>query len=189
MSLRALALACRDELREALAPAPWGLGADSVDLQIDGRPAADSGQTYVALHPGPWRGQSGDNDLDEALGVYVTITRRLGESPADSTGVAIWGDADGIDALARKIVAVLHKSYAAIRRANEEHLELTGFAAGGFVEPLLFQDGGAPQVRGPDWFGAVEEAEGGPWANAGLSQTITFGGARRVQGPIGETFT
>jgi hypothetical protein len=55
-------------------------------------------------------------------------------------------------------------------------------AGDGFIEPLRFEGGAPPVRRGPWWF----SAEGDDDPPAGLSQTLVFGRARRIQTLSGE---
>lgn len=184
MSQRTLALAVRDRIRAAL-----GLTQDAVEVMLDGMPPPWCGEQFIAVHPGEWFGQSDDDDLDERVGISVTVTRRSPYAPQDEQGVEVWSRAqDGLDVTLRKVVAAVHKSYAVMNAANA--LLPTSTTAGvgpdGYVEPLLFLGGGRPEPKGPEWFSAEGYDGPGRTANAGVAQTLTFGGARRVQTRAGQ---
>lgn len=190
MSHVALATAVRDRLRVVLGAAVPAVTSESVEIQPDGQPDPMCGEWYASVCQGDWRGDSGDWDLGERVGVEVTVTRRLGYAPADRWGPVTWAEAGkGFYAVLRLIVANVHLSETVRIAANAE-LGLTSGGAGGFVEALRFQSGGRPERKGPDWFGAEEAVDGRRRvANAGLAQTLAFGDAYRLQGSRQEAFT
>ncbi len=155
-----------------------GLGLDDrmCDEQLDGQPPPNAGQLYYGVHSGSWNGSSQESGetLDEYYGVNVTITLRIGNVPTDRRGVVAIRD---LRKKAAECRAMLHMSYATINYANA-HEEITS-ANNGFIEPLVFQNALNEQFRGPDWFWAegMDNAE----ANVGVSITLSFGNARRVQ--------
>lgn len=151
-----------------------GLGLDDrmCGEQIDGQPPPNAGQLYYGVHESSWTANDTDDALDEYFGVNVTITLRMGNVPADRRGLVVVHD---LRKKARECVAMLHKNYAVLDFANAE----IGAADNGFIEPLLFQNALNTQVRGPDWFWA--EGSDNADSNVGVSITLTFGGARRIQ--------
>jgi len=179
-------LAARDHLRTLLS-----LGEAGCEAMFDGQPMPSSGEMFVALHPGGWRGISQDADIEEEFSFLVTVTRRLGYVATDRAMREVWAKAtEGIEAVCRTIIVGkpakvtsadygLHMNLVIMAAANATIT--AGFA--GFHEPVRFLDGGQPIERGPDWFSAGSETEG-KRMNAGISQTLTFGGAKRVQGLV-----
>jgi hypothetical protein len=158
MSQAALAMAARDILRTAMA---WD--ANTCELMFDGQPPPMAGQLFAAVHPGDWRGQDIEG-LQEVFGFMVTVTRRASYAPVDRGAVELWAKASvGLEAICRNA-------------ANA----YIGAGANGFVVPPRLRDGGKPQDRGPEWFWAEGEGKG-KLAPAGISQTLTFGGAERYQ--------
>lgn len=178
MSQRALAVATLSTIRTALSLATTTGGQLTSDVMFDGQPAPGCGEWFYAVHAGEWRGDSGSGDhLSELIGINVTVTRRVGFAPQDRWGPEAWAKAStGLDEKLRTIVATVHKSYAILNAANTL---IGNTPKWGFDEPLMFLSGGKPEPKGPDWFSA-EEAQTGKVANAGIAQTLTFGGARRV---------
>lgn len=204
MSQAALMMAARDRLQLLLS-----LTRDSCDIGLDGKPKPACGELYVAVHPAGWSPgpDGGDVGIDEVFGIAVTITRRLNEAPGDRWGSEIWVKKDtGIEPIARRVALELagdttgdittQSRYLVLQAANE-YIRVWGRAgglglppewegstewAGGFVDPLKFRDGGNPAPRGTDWFSAAPPSgELGEQIEAGVSQTLTFGGARRLQ--------
>ncbi len=193
MSQAALLMAVRDQLQELL-----GLDVNSCEVCFSGKPKPSCGELFVAVHPGPWRpdpdvGQGGDVGWGEILGCRVTVTRRLGYSPMDRWGVEVYlKPQDGMDALLRKIVAHLAATsngdlenqtrYLVMSAANDYIVQRDGAGAGQFFEPLRLVDGGSLEEKGPEWFSAPPPDQDGGQYECGVSQTLQFGGARRLQG-------
>jgi hypothetical protein len=186
MSQGALCTAVRNTLRTALS-----LSAMQCDVTFDGRPIPICGETFVAVWAGDWVGQSEDADLDESIGVYVTLTRRCGYCPEDRYGPEVWlKTAEGMEPVLRSIVRQIHKSDAVRVAANaliQAALPDDVEEASGFVTPLLMQRVGRPEPKGPDWFRAEGYSQrASKYANAGCAQTIIFSASRRIQAVGGD---
>ena len=180
MSQSALVQAARDILQAA-----FGWGTDVCALQFDGMPPPIAGELFVAVHAGSWSNIDCEG-LGESIGFHITVTRRAAAYPKDEGMMQIWAAAQtGLDAVCRAIVAKLHldaNKDALINAANVYCLaQNLGAPVNGFVVCPRFRDGGTPTVRGPDWFSAEGDDGAGTFANAGISQTITFAGAERYQ--------
>lgn len=183
MSQRALHLAVRDRIRAALT-----LTADECRCLPDGKPPAFAGALFVSVHPGPWRGEEIEGSAEE-MGCEVTVTLRAAFAPADQQGEEIWLEAlSGLDAVCRRVVAAVITDVTGgaggatvLTRANT----FVGALANGFAEKLQLRDGGRATAQKAEWFGAAavagRVAHHGQTAYAGLSQTLSFGGARRFQ--------
>jgi hypothetical protein len=168
MSMNALVLGTVKFLRSAEG---LGLGSDSCDEQVDGAPPLVTGQgPYYAVMGTDW---SNDDDLalDELYGLEVTITVRASVAPKDRLGVAILRD---LRTYAERVRAKLHMSEGARIQWNL----LIPDTDNKFVEPLKFTGASRHAIRGPDWFGADEGDTNPP---TGVSMTLSFGKARRVQ--------
>lgn len=179
MSQRALLLAVRDVLRAA-APNGLGLPFSQCEVEPDGRPPASCGELYFAVHAGEWAASDVEG-LDESFGFQLTLTVRAGKVPEDEIGASLLYGPAGTSAeeWLRKALTFLHLDRGGdlvLQRANA----YVGASFNGFVEPPRFRSGGPPQLKGPDWFGAVPAGKGRA-APAGVAQTLTFAGARRVQ--------
>lgn len=148
------------------------LPASECDEQPDGQPPPNAGQVYYAVHEGNWRNNH-DEHLDEYMGVNVTITVKAGFSPKDRQNIAILRDLRARRANLRRAI---HNNYVLMNLANSKLTQALG-PDNGFVEPLRFRDGGKPEPRGPEWF----FAEGKNHVEAGVSATLRFENARRVQ--------
>lgn len=146
------------------------------EVMFDGMPQPVCGELFIAVHPGTWTNDS-DTSLDESYTIYVTVTLRVAVVPMDRGGTHALANArDGLDAVVENVRRYLHMSYAVIDDANNIINARANF--NDFIQPLKFTDAGTPQPKGPDWFSAVpEESE----AMVGISQTLTFRDARRVQ--------
>lgn len=185
MSQRAILLAVRDRLRQP--PADGGLGYQPKECAVmfDGQPPPWAGERFVAVWAGPWVGHDLEG-LEEEFGIFVTVSMRAARIPPDRLGESLIAGPPGqsLDEVLRAIVAKLHMDPGPIAVGNPGQYPVLALAnatigAGenGFVEPLRFKDGGRPEEKGPEWWWA-EPAQGAP---AGIVQTLTFGGARRVQ--------
>lgn len=174
MSQRALCLAVRDRLQSVYT---WN------DYQCDvtpgGEPIASAGELFVSVHEGGYSNQARDA-LDEIHDVNITITKRVGFSPHDrSAEEAVHKATVGLDIWAESIKATIHSdpsSYAIVSAANTyiSSNAVPGATVYGFSEPLFFRRASPPQQRGADWFHSDVRGV------AGLSLTLTFGGARRL---------
>jgi hypothetical protein len=179
VSLDALLLATVDYLRS---PSGLGLSSDQCDEQPDGQPPPVAGQVYYAVHEGEWTNND-DLALDEHFGLEITITLRSGVVPRDRTAIGILRD---LRRRAAALRAKVHMAYGILDLAGGSYgggvwTGGRGYSLAatdnGFVEPLVFLNAGRPSPRGPDWFGA----EGAADPPTGVSRTLAFGRARRVQ--------
>lgn len=176
MSQRALLLAVRDHLRKEF---QWS--ELECAITYDGQPHPMCGDFFVAVYAGVWTSARIEG-RDDTFGVQVTVSRRVTAWPADRVDVPLAGpDGEALDKLLDSIAAKLHgdppaagssSHYPVLALANAT----IGSAANGFVEPLWLLDGGRPEPKGADWFHADPERD-----VCGLAQTLTLGGARRVQ--------
>ena len=176
-----MCLAVLDKIRSALSLTTGVAGQLTSDVTFDGQPPPGCGEWFYAVYAGEWRGQSGDADLEEIVGVNVTVTRRSAFAPNDRQGSDVWAKAaSGLEVQLRKVILAIHHQYDVMNAANT--IITASFT--GFVEPLLFINGGKPEPKGLDWFSA-EQVEAGKFANAGIAQTLTFGKAKRLQDLVG----
>lgn len=168
MSMNALILGTVKFLRST---AGLGLGSESCDEQPDGSPPPSVGQgPYYAVHEGDWTNDD-DLALDEQYGLEITITVRASIAPKDRIGIAILRD---LRVKTAELRAKLHMSDLARIQWNL----LIADTENKFVEPLRFLNAGRPTIRGPEWFGADADGVNPP---TGVSRTLIFGRARRVQ--------
>lgn len=166
MSARALRLAAKAHLIDE-----FTLGDGVCDITPDGRPPPVCGQRFVSVHAGDWSNAASES-LDERVGLKVTITDRMGVFPLDRHGLEALDKAQtGLETFAEAVVNALHMSYEHMNAANV----LIQGTVTKFVEPLRFRLGQL-DYRDATWFGATD-----PDADAGLSITLTFGDALRVQ--------
>lgn len=177
MSGSAYRLAIRNQLRTAL-----GLGAHECDLTPGPEPHPRAGHTFIAIHPGGWATrQPSDNYLDEVIGVLVTISLKAGRYPKDRWGPTVTGNSSDVDLppfelIARRIIAETHLSHTLRTAAND----LIANDSSGFVEPMRFmRAAGPPQDRPPEWWSVTNQQKNSQ--PAGMSQTLVFDGARRIQ--------
>lgn len=177
MSMRALLLAVRDQLRDTK---QLGLDNTNCEVTADEQPFPVAGEIFVAVWYGYWRNKDPNGmSLDEDYGVNVTVSVRATRVATDRIGPSLLAKAnDGLLALCEQIRAAIHmdpedsNTQAVVWRANK----IIGATVNGFIAPLQFRDGGRPTKRSGSWFGA----RGGKGV-AGLSQTLTFTDANRVQ--------
>lgn len=175
MSQLALQTAAAARLRSALL-----LTEEQCGERFDGRPPAVAGELFIAVHPGEWRGVEIEG-IQESFGVEVTVTLRLGTVPDDRAGPELLNKARvGLNAWCERVRAALWFDYTTLDAANATITD----AANGFIEPLRLRDGGRPTPRREDWFSGAAHPyakAGGQPAYAGLSQTMVFYGAVRIQ--------
>jgi len=194
MSLRALLLATTELLR---LPTPQGqtincftdggigrfVKADAIAVRPPpGRPPALAGEIFVAVWSPDWNNQ-GTEGFDENYRIMVTISRRSPVKPDDRFQELITDWPLGLLSLADMVRTALHLNYNVLNRAND-HIDramrdMTGGAQTegvGFVEPLFFTSGGQTDEKGGSWFKGNQKERA-----AALTQTLSFGPARRVQ--------
>jgi hypothetical protein len=185
----AMCYAVRDRLAAVLPGVQPRITDGAVEVHLDGQPEPNCGEWFVSVWQGEWRGDSGDWDLSERVGVMVTVSRRVGYVPNDRAAKVTW--AKEFYAVLRKIVASVHKSLTVMNAATDLLGLAVPLSRGGFVEPLEFADGGRLEEKDEQWFWAAVARPDTKRraAPAGMAQTLTFSGALRVQGPIGEDLT
>lgn len=188
MSQRALLLAVRDRLRQPTVDGGLAYTAEQCEVMFDGKPKPNCGEFFVAVHAGSWTGRDCEA-LDESYGVQVTVTRRIAYAPYDRPTDPLTDASDALDKLLEAIRAKLHADPGPRAAADPQQYPVLTLAnayianpANKFVEPLRFRDGGTPAFKGADWFHAE-----GVGDECGVAQTLTFGGARRVQTIESET--
>ena len=174
MSQRALLVAVRDAIKSE-----FSLNSDQCEIGFDGHPKPVCGELFVAIHEGgESSSEQGDYDLSEAFAVNVTVTRRTPYAPQDRWGTEILTKADGLSDLCRKIRNLVHFSYPIMNSANI----LIPEDADKFYHPLLWVNTTPPMEKGPEWFGAArDQYEEGMLINTGVTKTVYFGKARRMQ--------
>lgn len=186
MSVAAICEAVRDQLRKTV-----GLQQEECDLSLDGKPYPLAGQRWVSVHPGQWRGISDDYNLHEEVSVNVTVTYRIGDTPLDRTANNVW--VNYLEPLTRQIITAIHFNEVQVRIAANTLLGDEGANDGpdGFYLHLVLKDGGKPEYKEDSWFSSVPGVQqeytskgmthGNMIAQAGVAQTLVFGGAMRAQ--------
>lgn len=175
-------IATRDQLRSIPA---LKLTKDNCRLTFRGKPKPTAARTFVGIWYGYWRDyKSNGESLDTLHGINITVSMRTTQVAEDQIDDEVVVAEEGLLIYCERIVAALHMDpinlsegglfYSAVmKRAND--LINDKVPGNGFVEPLQFEDGGSPEPKGGDWWGA----KGEPFA--GVAQTIRLGKARRVQ--------
>ncbi len=174
MSMEALLLAVCDHLRTQLS-----LSEEACGVQPDGTPPPSAGEAYYAVHAtGVQQLSDYAQRLEEVCGFSVTITRRGPYAPLDQDGSEIVAKRKlGLYALARRVRAKVHGSWAVLTAANVIITADEGSEANGFVEPPLLSSVSAPRPQGGGWFGAQAE----PQPPSGYSVEVAFRAAVRHQ--------
>lgn len=165
---KALRLAVRDALISGLS-----LAAGECAVTVDGRPHPLCGQRYIAVHPGGWTNRANDH-FDEQHGLFVTVTLRLQQYPADREDAMIDLD-EALEDLCQQVATVVHASASTIMAAANSDLDDSEPTANGFAEPLRFRDCSPPAYRDGAWFRADPDEP-----VAGVSRTLRFLEARRL---------
>lgn len=176
-SRAALALAVVEVLRD---PVPDGAGLDRnvCDYMIDGRPAPNCGDLFVAVHDSPRVDLQGDqeNYVHDSMGVYVTVTARTSYVPFDATGRFSYARKNGgiLDVVDRLRAVINAKRWDVVAKANA-HL---GAGKQPFTKCVKAVSDDAPQPVGSDWFHGEPSDQ-----TAGARVTIRVQGAERLQDP------
>ena len=159
------------------------------DLAMGGKPHPAAGQVFYAVHPYGWTTKNGDYDLDEFMGVKITVSMKLGQTPKDRTLTAAWATPNtGLDALCRKALLAIHRQQSVRAAANAiigatDDIDAT---PNGFETELWFKNADPePVPRDDEWFGADQATA--TQALRGFSVTLTFGEAERMQTIAGAT--
>lgn len=183
MSMAAIAIAVRNRLQST-----FSLDADSCEVGFGPEPKPACGEFYIAIHPVDWSFAGDDYDLDESYQFGVTLTMRMGYAAKDRWGIGVWLGTttllpnvindDGLDARVRRAIVAIHHNQVQIRQAASLLIDSTRSDL--IVTPLTIARIQMPQPRGPDWFMAPQPESDQHIAECGVSQTLIFGGGRRV---------
>lgn len=152
----------------------------------DGQPPPVCGQRFLAIHEGDWNilgpGTGSDYDLDETMGVQVTVTWRIHGHPFDRLGPELlYKPGEGAENLLRRIIVAIHHNQANIRlKANERIADEWGSEPDGFCTTLTMGNAGRWEWKTDDWFLAETDADT-EFRYAGIARTLTFIGAQRIQ--------
>lgn len=185
MSTRALILATLAQLRKPVVDGGLAYGDKDSGNTLNGRPNPNSGDWFVSVHRG---GLSGEQDLSlqEASSLKITISRRS-NGFYDAIGPVLLEPSEGLDDRMDAIIAMMTNYQDAVRTAANQLIKGTAeynalhpevaVTVNGYVENLRFM-GGDDDVtpRQGSWW-AAEATE----TNAGVSVTLRFGLARRIQ--------
>lgn len=185
MSQRALLLAVRDVIK-TLTINGSNPTQQFCEVCFDGSPPPSCGAYFIAVHPGEWRNKNESGTcLDEVYGIDVTVTVRATVQPRDRMGPNVLAGSGGqaLDKILETLRAGISGSNAVVSNANTT----IGGSASGFMEPPWFQSADTPQPRGPDWFSTENESDQNIIPPCGLSQTLHFAGANRVQDIVSQT--
>ena len=199
MSIAALAIAVRNKLQTDLVnhvPNP----ERSIRLMPDGRPAASSGQVFVAIHGTDWSPTSADMDqnrgLAEEFALACTVSIRTPVIPPDRIGDEVYINMTvGLSAICRQIMLSLDKNIDLINSADAllaDHEQTSVGTVQGFVEYLRWSGTDAsPSPVGPTWFFADESGRdllsrrtgGTSWEHneSGWVMQVRFAQATRLQ--------
>ena len=173
-------LAVRDTLQEAL-----GVDRTVCDVSYaDGMPPASSGQEFIAVCEGEWRGlDQADYGLRELYGVEVIVTRRLGSYPLDRIGSDVLTTASkGMNARLAQVRAALHMNYGLLLVANKTINDAAEQPENGFIEALRFRGVGRSQIKGQSWLHAESDPDDEEGREeCALVRSASFGGAERDQ--------
>lgn len=184
MSLRALRLAVRNQLKAAVVSGGLALTYKECEVMLDGRPPPRCGERFVSVHGGGIDNQQ-THCLEESYWLNVTVTMRLPRIPFDKIGTDLIDKAStGFDVFCRQVWIAVHHDCNDDRIIRAANILLGAAADGhssidGFVEPLAAQSFGDNQVVGPEWFHADPTQDGA--MEAGLARTLRFGGAKMYQ--------
>jgi hypothetical protein len=179
MSLRALELAVRDQLRN---PSPAGLGYAASVCDItgpDGQPPPRCGELFVGV-VGTDKSGTTTTCAEDEYGVTVVVSMRLGKIPFDRVGAELLAKARaGLNDVCDAIAAVMaNQQYAVLAAANAIINATDGGPWDGFCEPLFSCMPSAAELVSGDWFEAGKQAAS---KYSGVRKRLRFGQARRIQ--------
>lgn len=189
MSQRALLLATRDTIK-LLTINGSNPTQQFCEVNFDGSPPPTCGAYFIAVHPGSWENANeAGTCLDEKYGIDLTVTVRATVQPRDRLGPNVLAGAGGqaLDKILELLRAGVSGNYALLALANNGQPYSIGGSASGFIEPLWFKSADTPQPRGPDWFLADDDIDQTVLPPTGISQTLHFGEANRVQDIASQT--
>lgn len=148
---------------------------------FDGRPPATKGDVFVGVHGTGERRSAMRSCLDEVLGVRVTLSMKAGRRARQTWHLF----RDEIEQRLALIAALVHRDsldHRVIRAANTlagyeamDGVMVTTTRHAGFVRGLMFEGFGPVEVKRAEWWESEEKGD------AGLAQTATFTGARRIR--------
>lgn len=182
MSLAAVLVAVRDELRDVLAMPDAVIG-----IEEDGQPPPGMGaSTYIAVHPISWRPTNSQEvimGLDESYAIGVTITKRVAHVPQDRRVEEVFlKSLIGFEQLSRRIMVAIHQSGSVMERANQYIIanKLTNDQTDPILEWLRWRSTQeVPTSRDGSW---MWETNPDRIDNLAFETvTIVFSDARRIQ--------
>lgn len=177
MSTQALREAVQNQIRSKL-----GLSDAECGMQDTGQPPTGYTQKmYIAVHAGSWRAEQLDYGMRERIGCRVTVSYRGTQFQYDKWEFVTGTLEEGVEFISRKVIwAIATYPILLIDSANRLISQSPpGASSSQFVngEFLRWQHCDLVTPRKADWWGASD-----PQARkAGMSQTIIFDGALRVQ--------
>lgn len=175
---RALAIAVRDQLRDATGSPTYGMGLSNKECglaPLGGRPPAACGERYAGIRVGARSVTDTNNGIAEEYSVIITVTFRIGRVPFDRLGDnEMTALSTGFDDFVDLVRLTLHGDVfdgRVINRAND----IIDSDGGPFVTGLQFLGDDDPFEVDGEWFHA-ESAK-----ICGLVQNMRFGNCRRAQ--------
>ena len=174
-------------------------GYDAAHCEVmadpDGRPPADCGDWFAAVHQGGDRQVSTGDHADDYYAVNVTLTMRV-TVPVDRAGDQLLakklaaqpgpGGSPSFNARANRIRRLLDADWGTMQDANNNLLAMLPDSplVYGFCEPARYR-GGANEVQWcyDEWFSASEESAAGE-VPVGIKATMRFEDCRRLE-PMG----
>jgi hypothetical protein len=187
MSVRALLLATVAQMRKPVADGGLGLDENTCDTTPpSGKPPPVAGDWFYGVHRGNVVLEKDESDY-RVYAIKVTISARMQSVPWDRLGPELQERmADGMDDRVDAMIAMMtNQKYVVMNAANaliegtQDWVNVNGGTAthNGFIEPLfLLGEDDEPDLRSGAWWEAQPDEP-----KAGISLTVRFGKARRVQ--------
>lgn len=176
--------------RDAIRAAGLGYGVAECEIMEDGRPQANVGNLFVAVHETSSR-STGRNNLDEYVGFAVTLTMRvvvpqarIGDQLLASKLARVRGPGQpSFNARMEQLRALLHMNWQAFVQTGQtpssanDNLVAWALSASlyGFVEPPQYVGRDKPDLVRGDWFSAE------PDTALGIKCELRFDRCRRLQ--------
>lgn len=155
---------------------------DAVEASPDPQPYPDSGNVFIAVYAIDWSNPNTElmHGLDETFGVACCVSMKGSFSPIRGHAGNLYLKAlFGLEAICRKVMLAVHQDYVIVGEANNLIRDVYPTAeTDEIIEPLRWlKTDPVPTFQDHSWWHSDDDSD----TFAGMSMTVYFGGARRIQ--------